>query len=88
MGSEMCIRDRSLAGQAPRWRPICAQRGPMTTAQPPAGDAGAPAYLDPGRPLDERVADLLARLTLDEKIDQLGHSAPAVPRLGIPAYNW
>src|SRR4051794_3169505 len=31
---------------------------------------------------------LVAQLTLDEKIDQLLNVAPAVPRLGIPAYNW
>nr|WP_217431989.1 glycoside hydrolase family 3 C-terminal domain-containing protein [Duganella vulcania] len=31
---------------------------------------------------------LVAQLTLDEKINQLLNVAPAVPRLGIPAYNW
>ena len=31
---------------------------------------------------------LVARMTLDEKIDQLLNVAPALPRLGIPAYNW
>ena len=29
-------------------------------------------YRDPARPVDERVADLLARMTLDEKLAQLG----------------
>ena len=37
---------------------------------------------------DHMAADLVARLTLDEKFDQLLNTAPAIPRLGIPAYNW
>jgi beta-glucosidase len=35
-----------------------------------------------------RARDVVAQLTMDEKIDQLLNVAPAVPRLGIPAYNW
>jgi len=31
---------------------------------------------------------LVAKLTLDEKVGQLVNVAPAIPRLGIPAYNW
>lgn len=48
----------------------------------------APPYLNPSLSVDARVRDLLARLTLDEKISQLWHTAPAIDRLGIPAYNW
>src|SRR5262249_41867389 len=52
-------------------------------------DAANPyPFQDPDRPLDERVRDLLSRLTLPEKLVQMLHEAPAVPRLGIPAYNW
>ncbi len=47
-----------------------------------------PAYRDYARPLNERVEDLLARMTLDEKISQMRHNAAAIPRLGIPAYNF
>ncbi|EYU39877.1 hypothetical protein MIMGU_mgv1a018879mg [Erythranthe guttata] len=39
-------------------------------------------------PIDERVHDLITRLTIDEKISQLVNSAPAIPRLGISAYEW
>lgn len=39
-------------------------------------------------PIYQRVRDLVSRLTLDEKISQLVNSAPAIPRLGIPAYEW
>jgi beta-glucosidase len=44
--------------------------------------------LDPVRPLPERVADLVARMTPEEKIEQLVSDAPAIPRLGVPAYHW
>ena len=39
-------------------------------------------------PQDERVADLVGRLTLEEKVSQMMHAAKAVLRLGIPAYNY
>ncbi len=34
------------------------------------------------------AAELVAKMTLDEKFGQLLNTAPAIPRLGIPAYNW
>jgi beta-glucosidase len=37
---------------------------------------------------EKLAADLVGRLTLDEKIDQLLNTAPAIPRLDVPAYNW
>ncbi|CAI9775433.1 unnamed protein product [Fraxinus pennsylvanica] len=39
-------------------------------------------------PIRKRVQDLVSRLTLDEKISQLVNSAPAIPRLGVPPYEW
>lgn len=47
-----------------------------------------PVYLDTARPDGERVQDLVARMTLEEKLSQICFAAPAIPRLGIPAYNW
>src|SRR5690606_4089549 len=35
-----------------------------------------------------RVADLIGKLTVQEKIDQLLYTSPAIERLGIPEYNW
>jgi beta-glucosidase len=48
----------------------------------------AALYKDPSAPLEKRVYDLLARMTLEEKISQLMNDSPAIERLGIPAYNW
>ncbi|CAK9174271.1 unnamed protein product [Ilex paraguariensis] len=39
-------------------------------------------------PIRKRVQDLVSRLTLDEKVSQLVNTAPAIPRLSIPAYEW
>ncbi len=50
--------------------------------------APKPPYLDPSLPIDQRVNDLVSRLTLDEKASQMQDVAVAIPRLGIPAYNW
>ena len=50
--------------------------------------AQVPVYKDMSKPLDERVHDLVSRLTLEEKVSLLGYNSKAVPRLGIPAYNW
>ena len=47
-----------------------------------------PAYLNPDLPAEQRAADLVSRLTTDEKISQMQDVAPAIPRLNIPAYNW
>lgn len=47
-----------------------------------------PRFRNPDLPLEQRIEDLLMRLTLPEKINQLVHENNAVPRLGIPAYNW
>ncbi len=38
--------------------------------------------------IEERVNDLVGRLTLDEKISQMMNASPAIERLGIPEYNW
>ena len=39
-------------------------------------------------PIEQRLDDLISRLTLEEKVSQMINSAPAIPRLGIPAYDW
>ncbi len=69
--------------------------GACTRPPPPAPISGSqtftspgpPVYRDPDRPLDQRVRDLLGRLTLAEKASLLGDKAPAIERLGIPKYD-
>jgi beta-glucosidase len=36
----------------------------------------------------ERAQHIVAQMTLEERASQLRYDAPAIPRLGIPAYNW
>ena len=50
--------------------------------------AQTPDYLNATLPLDHRVDDLVARMTLEEKVSQMLDVAPAIERLGVPEYNW
>ncbi|MCW3846035.1 glycoside hydrolase family 3 C-terminal domain-containing protein [Sphingomonas sp. LB-2] len=50
--------------------------------------ASLPTYRDTDRPFEARAADLVSRMTLEEKASQLVNDAPAIPRLGIREYNW
>ncbi len=52
------------------------------------GPSQQPFYLDSDRALDERVADLIGRLTLEEKATLLNHNGPDVPRLAIRSDKW
>ncbi len=45
-------------------------------------------YTNPALPLDRRVDDLVGRMTLEEKIQQMRDHAPAIPRLGVLKYDW
>lgn len=47
-----------------------------------------PAFRNTSLTVDERVNDLISRMTLSEKISQMTHVSPAIDRLGIPSYNW
>ncbi len=47
-----------------------------------------PLFRNTNEPQEKRVADLLSKLTLEEKISLLGYKSNAIPRLNIPAYNW
>ena len=57
---------------------------PVHSQQAPAN---AP-YMDPAVPLNERVDDLIGRMTLDEKVAQMRDHAIPIPRLGVPKYDW
>jgi beta-glucosidase len=45
-------------------------------------------YQNPSLPIEQRVADLVGRLTPEEKISQMTMTAAAIPRLDIPEYTW
>jgi beta-glucosidase len=49
---------------------------------------GHAPYLDPTLSPERRAADLVSRMTLEEKVLQMQSTAPAIERLGVPAYNW
>src|SRR6185437_4531481 len=54
----------------------------------PQNDAQNPAYLNTNLPPEARAADLVKRMTLEEKASQLVNDARAIPRLNVPAYQW
>lgn len=58
--------------------------GSMAFGQP---SANVP-YLDPDLSPERRAADIVSRMTLEEKVLQMQSTAPAIPRLGVPGYNW
>lgn len=54
----------------------------------PTAARATPPYRDLSLSAPVRAADLVSRLTLEEKAAQLVNDATAVPRLGIREYNW
>src|SRR4030095_6925407 len=50
--------------------------------------AQQPAYQNTSLPFEQRAADLVSRLTLEEKVQRRTRVAPPMERLGVPAYNW
>ncbi len=53
-----------------------------------AQTASQPPYLNTALPFEQRVDDLVGRMTLEEKASQLVNQARAIPRLNVPAYDW
>jgi beta-glucosidase len=51
-------------------------------------DLASAAFRNPALPIDQRVNDLISRMTLEEKVSQMRDRASAIPRLGIPQYEW
>jgi beta-glucosidase len=75
MGAFLIVGGLSLAGSL-----VAQQAEPVKRQNPP--------YLNPELPFEARASDLVARMTTEEKISQLTNAAAAIPRLGIPEYEW
>ncbi len=60
---------------------------PRAAATPEPVPAPAP-YLDPAVAFEARARDLVSRMTVEEKVSQLMNRAAAIPRLGVPEYEW
>jgi beta-glucosidase len=62
----------------------------LTACKSPRQPVSSYAYpfQDPSMDIDDRVSDLVSRLSIDEKVNQLFNKAPAIERLEIPEYNW
>ncbi len=71
---------------------LCLGAPAICQSQARTADQGAdkrpPALSDTGLAADARADALVRQMTLEEKAAQLGNFAPAIPRLGVPAYNW
>jgi beta-glucosidase len=59
-----------------------------TAANLSSQEVSRPAYMNPSLPAAQRAADLVKQMTLEEKVLQMQSTAPAIPRLGVPAYTW
>lgn len=70
----LCLYSAQLLAQSPRAEASNA--------------ASAPDYLNPSLPIERRVADLVSRMTLEEKVSQMMNKSPAIERLNVPAYDW
>src|SRR3954447_6669961 len=53
-----------------------------------AQNSDQPAYLNTALAAEQRAADLVHRMTIEEKVTQLVNQARAIPRLNVPAYDW
>ena len=72
-------------------KPVPVPKGPPLLLNPCLNKTAPWAkqpWCDPTLPIDDRVADMVSRMTLAEKIDSLDTTAHAIDSLGLPAYNW
>jgi len=67
---------------------ISEARDKTTAIQTRKAEPAQLPFMNPDLSPEERGADVVRRLTLEEKVSQLMNDAPAIERLGIPKYNW
>jgi beta-glucosidase len=68
--------------------PLAVSAQPGTLPAVPLNPPPNAAWLNSSLPVDQRVNALVSQMTLEEKASQLVNRAAAIPRLGVPAYNW
>src|SRR6266571_5284605 len=80
----------SPARNVAAWRTFRFSAARTTISAPlePEASTTSPAAAGPARTQERRAADLVGRMTLEEKVSQMMDRAPAIERLGIPEYNW
>ncbi len=61
---------------------------PFLIAQNSASKENSYPFQNPNLPIEQRVSDLLSRLTLEEKVKQMMHNTPAIERLQIEPYSY
>ncbi|MGB7136049.1 MAG: family 3 glycosyl hydrolase, partial [Acidobacteriaceae bacterium] len=52
-----------------------------------AQNAAPPPYKNPSLPIEQRITDLIHRMTLDEKAELLNHMNDGIPRLDVPRWG-
>ena len=60
----------------------------LAQQQPSKGAEAQRPWLEPSLPIDQRIDALIGQMTLEEKVQQMRDHAPAIPRLGVPKYDW
>jgi beta-glucosidase len=81
--TRLCIRP-----SAPIRIAVGATLGSALIAGVSLGQQAVPPYQNQNLPFDVRARDLVSRMTLEEKVSQMNDVAVAIPRLGVPEYNW
>ena len=71
---------------SPAW--ICTPAQQPTAGQQSSCGVELCPYLNPALAPETRAKDIVSRMTLEEKVSQMQDVAPAIQRLGVPAYNW
>jgi beta-glucosidase len=84
----MIIRKRLLLSLLVLTAPLAASAQPGTLPAVPLNPSPNAPWLDPSLPVEQRATALVAQMTLEEKGQQMVNRANAIPRLGVPAYNW
>jgi beta-glucosidase len=74
--------------RAPHWRFLIPIFMVLDVGGLSAQNPVEPAYLNQSLSPQQRAADLVRRMTLEEKVTQLVNQSRAVPRLNVPDYDW